>query len=163
MKNVALIVNNIICMIETNYPDTISESFESWCEIEELYSGLTEEECLSPQIYLFVKKVKKIAPYVNALTKKIYEIYFNKNQQLEADTIVKNINDMLRANYPESKEEIENLRETFEGWCEDGDIFYYIENEKLDKEKCIELMKEIAPYVDNLTNKICDMLERESE
>ena len=81
----------------------------------------------------------------------------------EVELLLQITNDMLQANYPESKEEIDNLRETFEGWCEDGDIFYNIENKIFDKEKCIELMKEIAPYIDNLTSKICDMLERESE
>jgi hypothetical protein len=40
----------------------------------------------------------------------------------------------------------ENNIEGFEGWCEDGDIFD-------DDEEAIALMKEVAPFVDDLTYK----------
>lgn len=39
--------------------------------------------------------------------------------------------------------------ESFEGWCEDGDVFRHL-NPAYEAE-CIALMKEVAPIVDGLT------------
>ena len=50
----------------------------------------------------------------------------------------------------------ENGLESFEGWCENGDIFETNRNEH------IAVMKRIAPAVDNLTNIIFN-LQKESE
>jgi hypothetical protein len=40
----------------------------------------------------------------------------------------------------------DNGVECFEGWCEDGDIF-----DEDSREKCIALMHEAAPLIDELT------------
>lgn len=42
--------------------------------------------------------------------------------------------------------------EGFEGWCEDGDIFGEDSHEK-----CVELMKKVAPIVDELTYKYLNL------
>lgn len=42
----------------------------------------------------------------------------------------------------------DNGVESFEGWCEDGDIFGEDSHEK-----CVALMKEVAPIIDDLTFK----------
>lgn len=48
----------------------------------------------------------------------------------------------------------DNGVESFEGWCEDGDIF----ESKVDHwDQCIELMHEIAPLVDTLTYKYLNL------
>ena len=44
----------------------------------------------------------------------------------------------------------ENGNETFAGWCEDGAVFNCLEY----RDECIELMKQLAPHVDALTNAI---------
>lgn len=42
----------------------------------------------------------------------------------------------------------DNGTESFEGWCENGEVF----NEyPAYKEECVNLMKEVAPIVDQLT------------
>lgn len=44
--------------------------------------------------------------------------------------------------------------ESFEGWCEDGDVFY--DNEDITEEEAdaaAKLMKKVAPIVDKLTYK----------
>ena len=43
----------------------------------------------------------------------------------------------------------DNGLESFEGWCENGDIFS--EMDKDEENECIAYMKEIAPIVDELT------------
>ena len=50
----------------------------------------------------------------------------------------------------------DNGLESFEGWCENGDIF------ETNRNKHIAVMKRIAPAVDNLTNIIFN-LQEESE
>ena len=42
----------------------------------------------------------------------------------------------------------DNGTETFEGWCEDGEVF---NDHPAYKEECVALMKEVAPLVDELT------------
>ena len=42
----------------------------------------------------------------------------------------------------------DNGTESFEGWCEDGDIFA---EHPTYQEECIKLMREVAPIVDQLT------------
>lgn len=44
--------------------------------------------------------------------------------------------------------------EGFEGWCEDGDVFE-LHNDYWDK--CIELMHEVAPLIDELTYKYLNL------
>lgn len=43
--------------------------------------------------------------------------------------------------------------ESFEGWCEDGDIFAGNEYEA----ECIELMHKVAPLIDELTYKYLNL------
>lgn len=45
-----------------------------------------------------------------------------------------------------------NGTEGFEGWCEDGDIFGEDSHEK-----CVELMRKVAPIVDELTYKYLNL------
>lgn len=42
----------------------------------------------------------------------------------------------------------DNGTETFEGWCEDGEVF---NAHPTYKEECVPLMKKVAPLVDELT------------
>lgn len=42
--------------------------------------------------------------------------------------------------------------ESFEGWCEDGDIF-----DEDSHEKCVELMHKVAPLIDELTYKFLNL------
>ena len=49
----------------------------------------------------------------------------------------------------------ENGNETFAGWCEDGAVFNCLEY----RDECIELMKQLAPHVDALTNAIVGIEE----
>ena len=49
----------------------------------------------------------------------------------------------------------ENGNETFAGWCEDGAVFNCLEC----RDECIELMKQLAPHVDALTNAIVGIEE----
>ena len=51
----------------------------------------------------------------------------------------------------------ENCLESFEGWCENGDIF------DTDVDEHIKIMKYIAPAVDSLTNKIFSLQEELKE
>ena len=51
----------------------------------------------------------------------------------------------------------ENGLESFEGWCENGDIF------ETDIEEHIAVMKRIAPAVDNLTNIIFNLQEESKD
>ena len=46
----------------------------------------------------------------------------------------------------------DNGVEGFEGWCEDGDIF-----DEDSHEKCVELMREVAPLIDELTYKFLNL------
>ena len=75
-KNIDIVVQNIINMLETNYPyktDGIAESFVAWCENGNIFHD-TE---------FFVKEDTKeleqvmwaITPYIDALTNKLYELY----------------------------------------------------------------------------------------
>ena len=48
-----------------------------------------------------------------------------------------------------------NGNETFAGWCEDGAVFNCLEY----RDECIELMKQLAPHVDALTNAIVGIEE----
>ena len=50
---------------------------------------------------------------------------------------------------------LENGNETFAGWCEDGAVFNCLEC----RDECIELMKQLAPHVDALTNAIVGIEE----
>ena len=43
----------------------------------------------------------------------------------------------------------DNGTESFEGWCEDGAVFGHLSQAY--REECINLMKEVAPIVDQLT------------
>lgn len=49
----------------------------------------------------------------------------------------------------------EHGNETFSGWCEDGAVFNCLEY----RDECIELMKQLAPHVDALTNAIVGIEE----
>ena len=49
----------------------------------------------------------------------------------------------------------ENGNETFAGWCEDGAVFNCLEY----RDECIELMKQLAPHADALTNAIVGIEE----
>ena len=51
----------------------------------------------------------------------------------------------------------DNGLESFEGWCENGDIF------DTDVDEHIKIMKYIAPAVDSLTNKIFNLKEELEE
>jgi hypothetical protein len=42
----------------------------------------------------------------------------------------------------------DNGTESFEGWCENGEVF---NDHPSYKKECVALMKEVAPIVDNLT------------
>lgn len=48
-----------------------------------------------------------------------------------------------------------NGNETFAGWCEDGAVFNCLEY----RDECIELMNQLAPHVDTLTNAIVGIEE----
>lgn len=62
------------------------------------------------------------------------------------DRVIDAIHDMWKCNIDNG-----NLEESFDGWCEDGDIF--------DNEECIKIMKHISPYVDALSYKMQKELE----
>ena len=75
-KNIDIIAINIVNMISTNFPyktDCIGEKFEDWCENgdvfynEEYFKEEDSKEC--EQI------MKTVAPLVNQLTDKLYELY----------------------------------------------------------------------------------------
>lgn len=46
----------------------------------------------------------------------------------------------------------DNGVECFEGWCEDGAIF-----DKDSRDKCVELMRKVAPLIDELTFKFLNL------
>lgn len=46
----------------------------------------------------------------------------------------------------------DNGVEGFVGWCEDGDIF-----DEDSHEKCVELMRKVAPLIDELTYKFLNL------
>ncbi len=46
----------------------------------------------------------------------------------------------------------DNGVESFIGWCEDGDIF-----DEDSHDKCVELMREVAPLIDELTYKFLNL------
>ena len=78
--------------------------------------------------------------------------------------VIEQIENMLYNN----KDNKEDIAESFINWCEGGVVFYMhrdIElkekikiNEKEEK-LCNEYMREIAPLVDNMTNKLYEMYE----
>ena len=52
------------------------------------------------------------------------------------------------------------IGEKFEDWCENGDIFFnkdFFKEE--DSKECERIMKEIAPYVNKLTDKLYVLYE----
>ena len=79
-----------------------------------------------------------------------------KNKNI--DIVIQNIINMIGTNYPYKTD---CIAESFVDWCENGDIFYNNDFFKLeDTKECIQIMKEIAPRVDNLTNKLYELYEK---
>lgn len=74
------------------------------------------------------------------------------------DIIVINIINMINTNFPYKTD---CIGEKFEDWCENGDIFFnkdFFKEE--DSEECERIMKEIAPYVNKLTDKLYVLYEK---
>lgn len=70
------------------------------------------------------------------------ELFYPEKFSDEAiKTVVRTICDMYRNNVIE-----DNGSESFVGWCEDGDVFF--------KEEYADVMYELSPFVDRLTEKI---------
>lgn len=65
----------------------------------------------------------------------------NKEEQAVVIAVTQHLINMLYNNVIDG-----NGTEGFEGWCEDGDIF-----DDDSHDKCVELMRKIAPLVDELT------------
>lgn len=73
------------------------------------------------------------------------------------DIIVINIINMINTNFPYKTD---CIGEKFEDWCENGDVFFnkdFFKEE--DSKECERIMKEIAPYVNKLTDKLYVLYE----
>lgn len=73
------------------------------------------------------------------------------------DIIVINIINMINTNFPYKTD---CIGEKFEDWCENGDVFFnkdFFKEE--DSKECEQIMKEIAPYVNKLTDKLYVLYE----
>ena len=71
--------------------------------------------------------------------------------------VIEQIENMLYNN----KEDMNNISENFVDWCEGGIVFYLRKNivgknriTEKEYSQCLKYMYEIAPLVDNMTNKL---------
>lgn len=76
------------------------------------------------------------------------------------------MSDMLQ----ENKEYTEYIGERFIDWCENGDTFAILQDDKKitkqEKKQCIKYMKELAPLIDTVTDKllyIYNQIDEENE
>lgn len=76
IKNIDIIVQTITNMIDTNYSyrtDGIAENFIDWCENGAIFEDM---EFFKEKDTKECKQImQEIAPFVNALTNKLYELY----------------------------------------------------------------------------------------
>ena len=74
-----------------------------------------------------------------------------KNKSI--DIVVQSITDMIDTNY---SYRTDGIAESFVDWCENGEIF----EDMADTQECKQIMQEIAPFVDALTNKLYELYDK---
>ena len=162
-ENIELLINEGI-----NYLNSQLSNFKlKEKETNNTFKDYMEKTSPNKEIYYKFKNseennYEKVIDTINQINSYMYNKKTDKEETNKALQIVfYQYTNMLESNLTIDS----NLEESFRDWCENGDVFYLLEDsEKLSepfKELCCNLMQQTEKDLDNYTNILSEIYEEE--